>query len=119
MDLTRKLSFLVFLVCVLIALNNQRITHRSLSALEGDEPSAARRNLGGDESPHSDDGEEEEERRLTYDFYRSSCPSAEEIVRTTVRELHGVNSSVGPALLRLAFHDCFVNVPLCLFLRLI
>ncbi|XP_057772912.1 putative Peroxidase 48 [Salvia miltiorrhiza] len=97
MDLTKKLSILVFLLCVLISLKNQKAATDSRSVLED------RRNLGEDES-HSDAGAQE---RLRYDYYSESCPSAEKIIRSTVRELHQMKN-VGPALLRLAFHDCFV-----------
>ncbi|XP_030485816.2 putative Peroxidase 48 [Cannabis sativa] len=46
---------------------------------------------------------------LDYDFYRHSCPKAERIVRTVVQHLHRVRPDVAPALLRLIFHDCFVQ----------
>ncbi|KAF6134676.1 hypothetical protein GIB67_002077 [Kingdonia uniflora] len=45
---------------------------------------------------------------LEYDFYRDTCPKAEEIVRNVVRELYESRSNVSPVLLRLLFHDCFV-----------
>ncbi|KAH6782157.1 hypothetical protein C2S51_007450 [Perilla frutescens var. frutescens] len=101
MDLTKKLSLLVFLVCVLISLKNQKAETDSRSVL-GDPP--ARRNLGENESP-SAAGDQEV---LRYDYYSESCPSAEKIIRLTVRELYEKNISVAPALLRLVFHDCFV-----------
>ncbi|XP_062073381.1 putative Peroxidase 48 [Humulus lupulus] len=46
---------------------------------------------------------------LDYDFYRDSCPNAERIVRTVVEHLYQVRSDMAPALLRLIFHDCFVQ----------
>ncbi|KAL3610622.1 hypothetical protein D5086_001642 [Populus alba] len=48
-------------------------------------------------------------RSLEYDFYRDSCPQAERIIQRVVHELYEVNSSVAPALLRLVFHDCFIE----------
>lgn len=47
---------------------------------------------------------------LEYDYYRESCLRAEKIVRDTVRRIHDVHSGVAPALLRLVFHDCFIEV---------
>ncbi|XP_047958842.1 putative Peroxidase 48 [Salvia hispanica] len=100
MDLTKKLSIFVFLLCVLISLRNQKAATDSRSVAE--DPST-RRSLGEDDS-HSIAGVHA---RLKYDYYSDSCPSAERIIRSTVRELHEMKN-VGPALLRLAFHDCFV-----------
>lgn len=102
MDFTKKLSLLVFLVCVLISLKNQRGETDSRSVL-GD-PSALR-NLVEEGSP-SDAGVHE----LVCDYYRQSCPSAEQIIGSTVQELYQMNISVAPAFLRLVFHDCFVTV---------
>ncbi|GAB4849527.1 hypothetical protein Ancab_004321 [Ancistrocladus abbreviatus] len=46
---------------------------------------------------------------LHADFYRRSCPQAEYIVYNTVRAAVFQDSTIGPALIRLIFHDCFVN----------
>ncbi|CAK8574761.1 unnamed protein product [Lathyrus sativus] len=46
---------------------------------------------------------------LQYDFYRNSCPGAERIVRSAIHWLHKTNPSLIPALIRLAFHDCFIQ----------
>ncbi|PON88462.1 Peroxidase [Trema orientale] len=46
---------------------------------------------------------------LRYDFYGESCPNAERIVRAAVEDLYQVRSDVAPALLRLIFHDCFIQ----------
>ncbi|XP_031402615.1 putative Peroxidase 48 [Punica granatum] len=46
---------------------------------------------------------------LEYDYYRESCPRAERIVREMVQELYQVRPRGIPSLLRLAFHDCFVE----------
>ncbi|XP_071696440.1 putative Peroxidase 48 [Rutidosis leptorrhynchoides] len=46
---------------------------------------------------------------LEYDYYRESCPQAHHIIRSTLRRIYDRNSSVAPAILRLVFHDCFVQ----------
>ncbi|CAL5210708.1 unnamed protein product [Lathyrus oleraceus] len=46
---------------------------------------------------------------LQYDFYRNSCPHAEGIVRSAIHQIHKTNPSLIPALIRLAFHDCFIQ----------
>ncbi|KAL9151386.1 hypothetical protein ABFS82_11G048300 [Erythranthe guttata] len=42
-------------------------------------------------------------------FYSSSCPKAESIVRSTVESHFNQDSTLAAALLRLHFHDCFVQ----------
>lgn len=42
-------------------------------------------------------------------FYSSSCPRAEAIVRATVESQFGKDPTVAAGLLRLHFHDCFVQ----------
>ncbi|XP_039797461.1 uncharacterized protein LOC120662365 [Panicum virgatum] len=42
-------------------------------------------------------------------FYDSYCPDAEDIVRSTVEQYYDKDATVAPALLRLHFHDCFVQ----------
>ncbi|KAL8254987.1 hypothetical protein R6Q59_033208 [Mikania micrantha] len=46
---------------------------------------------------------------LEYDYYRESCPQAHHIIRSTLHRIHDQNSTVSPAILRLVFHDCFVQ----------
>ncbi|CAM0949103.1 unnamed protein product [Alopecurus aequalis] len=46
---------------------------------------------------------------LQYNFYSSSCPSAEETIKSKVNYLINGNPSVAAALIRLLFHDCFVT----------
>lgn len=53
---------------------------------------------------------------LEYDFYRDSCPHAEHIVRSTLHLLYKTNPALVPALIRLVFHDCFIQVHFSLFL---
>ncbi|KAL0427037.1 UNVERIFIED_CONTAM: Peroxidase 25 [Sesamum latifolium] len=42
-------------------------------------------------------------------FYSSSCPNAESIVRSTVEAHFNKDPTLAAALLRLHFHDCFVQ----------
>lgn len=43
-------------------------------------------------------------------FYSSSCPKAESVVRSTVKSHFDNDATIAAALLRLHFHDCFVQV---------
>ncbi|KAM2274920.1 hypothetical protein ACFX1S_044665 [Malus domestica] len=42
-------------------------------------------------------------------FYSRTCPAAESIVKQTVQTHFNSNPSVAPGLLRMHFHDCFVQ----------
>nr|CAB3504424.1 unnamed protein product [Digitaria exilis] len=42
-------------------------------------------------------------------FYDSYCPDAEDIVRSTVEQYYDKDATIAPGLLRLHFHDCFVQ----------
>ncbi|XP_042023622.1 peroxidase 40-like [Salvia splendens] len=46
---------------------------------------------------------------LTFDFYLSSCPEAEAIVFSWVEKAVSDDPRMAASLLRLHFHDCFVN----------
>ncbi|KAL6985136.1 Peroxidase 18 [Sarracenia purpurea var. burkii] len=46
---------------------------------------------------------------LSFNFYSVSCPSAEFIVKNTVRSASSSDPSIPGKLLRLFFHDCFVE----------
>ena len=51
-----------------------------------------------------------EAQTLKLGYYDQSCPSAESIVLDEVRKASYLDKSAPAALLRLHFHDCFVNV---------
>ncbi|XP_030493817.2 putative Peroxidase 48 [Cannabis sativa] len=46
---------------------------------------------------------------LQYDFYRDSCPDAQQIVRSKMVDAYSQQKDISAALLRLFFHDCFVH----------
>ncbi|XP_038720680.1 putative Peroxidase 48 isoform X2 [Tripterygium wilfordii] len=46
---------------------------------------------------------------LEYDFYRQSCPQAESIVRSYMARIFSDQNDVSAGLLRLFFHDCFIE----------
>ncbi|XP_024004416.1 putative Peroxidase 48 [Eutrema salsugineum] len=46
---------------------------------------------------------------LHYDFYQESCPSAERIIAKAITETYNARPSIAPSLIRLLFHDCFIE----------
>ncbi|CAB80104.1 putative peroxidase [Arabidopsis thaliana] len=46
---------------------------------------------------------------LHYDYYRESCPTAEKIIAKAIRDIYNVTPSVAPPIIRLLFHDCFIE----------
>lgn len=48
---------------------------------------------------------------LSFDFYKSSCPSLKSIVRKHLKQAFKNDVGLAAGLLRLHFHDCFVQVP--------
>lgn len=54
--------------------------------------------------------------QLKNGFYSSSCPNAETIVRSTVESHFKKDQTIAAGLLRLHFHDCFVQVVSSFFL---
>ena len=53
---------------------------------------------------------------LQIGFYDSYCPDAEDIVRSTVEQYYDRDATIAPGLLRLHFHDCFVQASYTSFL---
>jgi hypothetical protein len=47
---------------------------------------------------------------LAYNFYAQSCPSVDSVVRSITWQQVAGNPALAGKLLRLHFHDCFVNV---------
>ncbi|KAL3631891.1 hypothetical protein CASFOL_024875 [Castilleja foliolosa] len=107
MDFTRNLSFLVFLLCVLISLKNQKVETNRKSPFEKDKirSQSDRRKI----QQEDEDRDHAVHQLLRYDYYNETCPSAEQIIRSAVQELYDRRPEVAPALLRLVFHDCFVE----------
>ncbi|XLR35350.1 hypothetical protein S83_063250 [Arachis hypogaea] len=46
---------------------------------------------------------------LDYDFYRDTCPQAEDTIRSAVTRIFFDHRDSAPAILRLFFHDCFIQ----------
>ncbi|GMH17661.1 hypothetical protein Nepgr_019502 [Nepenthes gracilis] len=106
MEITRKLSFLLLVLCVSIFLKNQNAEtnngpSNSSSIFSAPSNSQSSRNIlsSDDDMPRS----------LEYDYYRESCPKAEQIIRMAVRNQHKFRPNIAPAFLRLIFHDCFIE----------
>ncbi|GMP34852.1 hypothetical protein CsSME_00007550 [Camellia sinensis var. sinensis] len=119
MDFIRKLSFLVFLLCVLISLKKENaetkkgsptttwssfsdsasiLSYQSMSLPLFISSTEARKFKDVDDSGS-----------LEYDFYRESCPQAQKIIRSSVHRLNVTRSDVAPVPLRLVFHGCFIE----------
>ena len=54
---------------------------------------------------------------LSTKYYDKTCPNVQRVVRTVMANTVAGDPTVAPAILRLFFHDCFVNVRL--FFRLL
>ncbi|KAL8098974.1 putative Peroxidase 48 [Apium graveolens] len=142
MDSTRKISFLVFILCVFISLKNQinkasssssyasysssspfsSSSYSSTSYTDSADlpPSSATTTASTSSSPPDMffSGKKVEKkyavdldqtRPLQYDFYRDTCPDAEQIIRSALHQVHQLRPDISPALLRLVFHDCFIE----------
>lgn len=112
----RKFSLLIFVLCILISLKNQNAETKKGSSSISAYWSSSSWDLYPSMFLSIEDEEEGlPQRSLEYDFYRTSCPQAENIIREVIREIYKVRSSVAPEILRLAFHDCFIEVMIFLF----
>ncbi|XP_057538261.1 peroxidase 25 [Amaranthus tricolor] len=49
------------------------------------------------------------ESQLSNNYYDASCPAVESVVRSTVQSHYNSDPTIAPGLLRLHFHDCFVQ----------
>lgn len=52
--------------------------------------------------------------QLTPNYYDYSCPNALSTIKSVVEAAVQQENRIGASLLRLHFHDCFVNVRLCM-----
>ncbi|KAK3028335.1 hypothetical protein RJ639_037797 [Escallonia herrerae] len=114
MDFSRKIGFLVFVLCLLISLKNQNAETKRGSQYSPEISSiftAWSPSLPVFLSTKVDGNPEKfgDPQPLKYDYYHISCPRTEHIVRSAVRRLYDVRPNVAAALLRLVFHDCFVE----------
>ena len=50
---------------------------------------------------------------LSLDFYAKTCPAVDQIVGNVTAPRFRDNPAAGPAVLRLFYHDCFVEVRTC------
>lgn len=48
--------------------------------------------------------------QLVPDFYKTSCPNAESTITSAVNSAFSNRIASAPGVLRIHFHDCFVNV---------
>ncbi|KAG8375376.1 hypothetical protein BUALT_Bualt10G0093600 [Buddleja alternifolia] len=55
---------------------------------------------------------------LSFDFYAGSCPSAEMMVKNTVRSAADMDPTIPGKLLRLFFHDCFIEVIIYIYIHI-
>ena len=115
----RKLSFFIVLLCAWMYYKDTKDTnvtkHFSSSSSRLDS-SWVFENILLDREVFEDG--EAPARSLEYDFYRETCPEAEKIIRYKVHQLFKIKAAVAPALLRLAFHDCFIEVVIFVSLSL-
>jgi hypothetical protein len=54
--------------------------------------------------------------QLVVGYYAETCPNVESIVSTAVANAYQQDAGTAPGLIRLHFHDCFVQVLLLLYL---
>ncbi|KAJ4829892.1 hypothetical protein Tsubulata_013154 [Turnera subulata] len=93
-----SMFMVVVLIAVLLSLRNPKI---EAEGKNNHIPAFLQRQA--DPSPVEDEG-------LSYDFYQDSCPEAEDIIRSKMKEFFSNQKGVPANLLRLFFHDCFIQV---------
>ncbi|CAL9227527.1 unnamed protein product [Arabidopsis halleri] len=59
--------------------------------------------------PMKNESVKQDSELLTENFYRESCPSAERIIRSSIRVMYDAKPGIAPSLVRLLFHDCFIG----------
>ena len=47
---------------------------------------------------------------LSKDYYKQTCPSAETVIRDTIRNATQFDPKIPARILRMHFHDCFIRV---------
>lgn len=121
MDFIRKLIFLVFLMCALISLKKENAETRKSFPTITLSPSNLASSISRpmclsnklktlqqvDDYSSGYDFYGDSSGALKYDFYYESCPDAEKIIRSRVKDLYNWHSDIVPALL---CHDCFTEV---------
>lgn len=50
--------------------------------------------------------------QLSANFYSTTCPNVSSIVQNVIQQALQSDARIGASLIRLHFHDCFVNVNL-------
>lgn len=53
--------------------------------------------------------------RLRYNFYKKTCPQANQIVKQIITSKTRTNPALGAHLIRMQFHDCFVRVTIYIY----
>ncbi|XP_062017782.1 putative Peroxidase 48 [Rosa rugosa] len=113
-------AWLLFFVAVIlslrISLNNPRTgeSNGKPSLSSSDEPLVAFVSLASGDGGLDDFFSETTTTDLTsqtleYDFYRNTCPQAEGLVRSKMAWIYGQHRNASAQLLRLFFHDCFIE----------
>ncbi|KAL0009222.1 hypothetical protein SO802_010724 [Lithocarpus litseifolius] len=102
----RRFSEGFFIYCVQF-ISMGRSFFRKLLDDDSDEDEIIKKLLTGSTSQPSSSNDDIS--GLKYDFYHETCPQEESIIRTSVARIYSDHSNVSAALLRLFFHDCFVE----------
>lgn len=107
---------IAFLTCSVIALSIYFAINGVEFRFANDSPGnrnrgkVSEKSLFDDEFMYMSIAEDIDRSHLHYDYYRESCPTAEKIIAKAFRDIYNVTPSVAPSLIRLLFHDCFIEV---------